>query len=55
MFLPKLTREAQKHLDKGYGNFVRGQLKHYDVQFDESEYTGSGTLLLKKVLQAGKG
>ncbi|RDL33702.1 Uncharacterized protein BP5553_08070 [Venustampulla echinocandica] len=35
-------------------NFVRGQLKHYGVQFDESEISGNGTLLMKKVLQAGK-
>ncbi len=39
----------------GYsGSFVRGQLKHYGVEFDEKEISGNGTHLIKKVLQAGK-
>jgi hypothetical protein len=55
MFLPKLTSDGRKKIDGTYrDNFVRGQLKHYGVQFDESEISGNGTLLLKKVLQAGK-
>ncbi|KAH8590158.1 hypothetical protein B0O99DRAFT_521816 [Bisporella sp. PMI_857] len=55
MFLPKLTPEGRRQLDAGYSdNFVRGQLKHYGVSFDESEISGNGTLLMKKVLQAGK-
>ncbi|EPE29789.1 AT hook motif family protein [Glarea lozoyensis ATCC 20868] len=55
MFLPKLTAEANKKLKEGRsGNFVRGQLKHYGVKFDESEMSGNGTPLMKKVLQAGK-
>jgi hypothetical protein len=55
MFLPKLTPEGRRQLNAGYSdNFVRGQLKHYGVQFDESEISGNGTLLMKKVLQAGK-
>lgn len=53
MFLPKLTPEGRRLLDRSYG-FVRGQLKHYGVQYDESEISGNGTLLLKKMLQAGK-
>jgi hypothetical protein len=55
MFLPKLTPEGRRQLNADYsGNFVRGQLKHYGVQFDESEISGNGTLLMKKVLRAGK-
>lgn len=55
MFLPKVTPEGRRKLNAGYSdNFVRGQLKHYGVQFDESEISGNGTLLMKKVLQAGK-
>jgi hypothetical protein len=55
MFLPKLTAKGRRQLNAGYSdNFVRGQLKHYGVQFDESEISGNGTLLMKKVLQSGK-
>ena len=55
MFLPKLTPEGRKCLNAGYSDyFVRGQLKHYGILFDEREFSGNGTLLLKKVLQAGK-
>jgi hypothetical protein len=55
MFLPKLTPEGRRQLNAGYSDeFVRGQLKHYGVQFDESEISGNGTLLMKKALQAGK-
>jgi hypothetical protein len=55
MFLPRLTPEGRRQLNAGYSDyFVRGQLKHYGVQFDESEISGNGTLLMKKVLQAGK-
>ncbi|KAI0905873.1 hypothetical protein F4823DRAFT_113292 [Ustulina deusta] len=54
-FLPKLTPEGNKYIRDSYGgDFVRSQLKHYGVAFDEKEFTGNGTLLLKKVLQAGK-
>lgn len=53
MFLPKLTPEASKRLDREY-DFVRSQLRHYDVEFDEAQFTGQGTLLFKKVLTAGK-
>ena len=55
MFLPSLTAEGQKQIRQSYDdNFVRGQLKHYGVDFDEEEISGCGTLLMKKVLQAGK-
>ncbi|ETS87113.1 hypothetical protein PFICI_00941 [Pestalotiopsis fici W106-1] len=55
MFLPKLTPEANKRLrDSHEDTFVRGQLKHYGVHFEEGEISGNGTLLIKKVLQAGK-
>jgi hypothetical protein len=55
MFLPRLTPEGRRQLYAGYSDyFVRGQLKHYGVQLDESKISGNGTLLMKKVLQAGK-
>ena len=52
MFLPRLTAEANTLLS--VSGFVRGQLQHYGVGYDEQEYSGNGTLLLKKVLRAGK-
>lgn len=53
MFLPGLTREANRVLrDKYY--FVKGQFQHYGVEYDESEFHGNGTNLLKKMLCAGK-
>ncbi|KAE8450780.1 hypothetical protein EG329_005693 [Mollisiaceae sp. DMI_Dod_QoI] len=55
MFLPTLNPEGRKQINARHSDyFVRGQLKHYGVQFDESEISGNGTLLMKKVLQAGK-
>ena len=52
---PSLLPKDAEQLNEGYSdNFVRGQLKHYGVKFDEREISGSGTLLMKKVLQAGK-
>ncbi|KAI0097351.1 hypothetical protein GGR51DRAFT_566558 [Nemania sp. FL0031] len=54
-FLPRLTPQGNKYIRDSYGgDFVRSQLKHYGVAYDEEEFTGNGTLLLKKVLQAGK-
>lgn len=53
MFLPKLSREGQKVLRDNFG-FVRSQLKHYGVQFEEREFFGNGAALMKKALQAGK-
>lgn len=53
MFLPKLSREGQKALRDNSG-FVRSQLKHYGVQFEEREFIGKGTALMKAALQAGK-
>ncbi|KAI1271304.1 hypothetical protein F5Y07DRAFT_383271 [Xylaria sp. FL0933] len=54
-FLPRLTPQGNKYIRDSYGSsFVRSQLKHYGVAFDENELTGNGTLLLKKALQAGK-
>jgi hypothetical protein len=52
MFLPKLTREGKKALDNRH--FVHSQLMHYGVTFEEREFTGNGTTLLKKALQSGK-
>jgi len=53
MFLPRLTPEANK-MFRNHFEFVRCQLKHYGVEFDEGEFTGQGTGLMKKVLLAGK-
>ncbi|KAI4599089.1 hypothetical protein KJ359_002046 [Pestalotiopsis sp. 9143b] len=55
MFLPKVTPEATKKLRHNSGDcFVRAQLKHYGVEFDESEIFGDGHLLMQKVLEEGK-
>ncbi len=53
MFLPRLTPMANKKLRDHY-DFVKCQLKHYDIEYDERELTGNGTKLLKKMLVAGK-
>lgn len=53
MFLPRLTPEATRLL-REHRYFVRAQLQHYGVDFDEQEFSGNGTHLLKKSLQAGK-
>lgn len=53
MFLPRLSREGKRAL-KGNDQFVRCQLKHYDIQFTEGEYSGHGTQLLQKVLRKGR-
>lgn len=55
MFLPRLTAEANTLLQRHYrDSFVCGQLQHYGVDYDEKDISGNGTLLLKKVLKAGK-
>jgi hypothetical protein len=55
MFLPKLAPEGRKKLNEvSSDHFVRGQLKHYGLQFDESEMPGNGSVLMKEVLQAGE-
>ncbi|PWY65546.1 hypothetical protein BO83DRAFT_401997 [Aspergillus eucalypticola CBS 122712] len=53
IFLPKLSREGQKIL-RDRTDFVRSQLQHYGVPFEESQLSRNGTQLMKKVLQEGK-
>ena len=53
MFLPKLTYQAQS-LFRSNPGLVRSQLRHYGVQFDENNFAGRGTVLLKKVLEQGQ-
>ncbi|RAH52098.1 hypothetical protein BO85DRAFT_508115 [Aspergillus piperis CBS 112811] len=53
LFLPKLSREGQKIL-RDRTDFVRSQLQHYGVPFEEDQLSGNGTQLMKKVLQEGK-
>lgn len=53
MFLPKLSREGQKAIRDNL-SFVCCQLNHYGVQFEEKEFSGNGTALMKKVPQEGK-
>ncbi|OJZ82668.1 hypothetical protein ASPFODRAFT_63855 [Aspergillus luchuensis CBS 106.47] len=53
MFIPKLSREGQKIL-RDHTDFVRSQLQHYGVPFEEDQLSGNGTQLMKKVLQEGK-
>lgn len=59
MFLPRLIPEANKFIRDSYSmtrgnNFVRGQLQHYGVDYEEREFTVNGTRLLKKALEMGK-
>ncbi|OJJ03245.1 hypothetical protein ASPVEDRAFT_72968 [Aspergillus versicolor CBS 583.65] len=53
MFLPKITPEGNEQL-RDCRNFVRDQLQHYGVSFDESQFSGNGMMLLKRCLEAGK-
>ncbi|CAI7573761.1 unnamed protein product [Penicillium pancosmium] len=53
LFLPKLTPDGQEVLC-GEPNFVRSQLNHYDVQFEEREFVGNDTALMKAALKSGK-
>lgn len=53
MFLPKLTYQAQT-LFRSNPGLVRSQLRHYGVPFDENNFAGRGTVLLKKVLEQGQ-
>ncbi|KAI1171158.1 hypothetical protein F4777DRAFT_566514 [Nemania sp. FL0916] len=66
-FLPELTPAGQEYLSTprylggqtylrhNYEDwFVRCQLKHYGVPFNEADIAGNGTLLLQKALEAGR-
>ncbi|BCS29427.1 uncharacterized protein APUU_70997A [Aspergillus puulaauensis] len=50
---PRSHLKGKKQL-RDSPNFVRGQLQHYGVSFDESQLSGNGTMLLKRFLEAGK-
>ncbi|KAJ6007374.1 hypothetical protein N7540_011350 [Penicillium herquei] len=52
MFLPKVTSAGKKALKNP--DFVRAQLKHYGVEFDESDISGDGLEYLKTSIEAGK-
>ncbi len=52
-FLPRLTAKANELL-RDNCNFVRGQLQHYGVAYDEKKFSGNGTVLLKKALECGQ-
>lgn len=51
-FLPRLSPEANRLLRRHH-NFVRSQLIHYGVEFNDKNLTGNGTRFLKKALEAG--
>ncbi|KAI1459884.1 hypothetical protein F4805DRAFT_455272 [Annulohypoxylon moriforme] len=53
MFLPTLSLEGRRKLNDHHG-YVRSQLEHYGVDYDEEEFTGQGINLLKKLLRQGK-
>ncbi|KAI0451087.1 hypothetical protein F5B21DRAFT_528199 [Xylaria acuta] len=53
-FLPKLKPQANKLIGYGGDQFVRGQLKYYDVTFDETELSGNGTVMEKYFLIFGE-
>ncbi|KAK4231842.1 hypothetical protein QBC38DRAFT_495117 [Podospora fimiseda] len=52
MFLPSTSDKGKQKLSQV--DFVRSQFIHYGVQFDEKQFSGKGTLLLRKMLRAGK-
>ncbi|RAL03346.1 uncharacterized protein BO80DRAFT_350508 [Aspergillus ibericus CBS 121593] len=52
MFLPVRNRDGMDVM-RANPHFVRSQLQHYGIRFHECEFTGHGTLLLKKVLREG--
>lgn len=55
MFLPRISPLGRQKLNgPNSDNFVRAQLKHYGVAFDESQISGDGSLLMKKALLIGK-
>ncbi|KAI1817397.1 hypothetical protein GGS20DRAFT_533020 [Poronia punctata] len=53
-FLPTSKTAGRNYLRKGGKTWVRGQLRHYGVEYDEGELTGNGRVLLQKVLREGK-
>ncbi|KAI0380266.1 hypothetical protein F5Y04DRAFT_282030 [Hypomontagnella monticulosa] len=53
LFLPGVTQEA-KELVRNNPYFVRGQLRHYGVSYDESELTGDGIDVFKAMLEEGE-
>ncbi|OJJ70404.1 hypothetical protein ASPBRDRAFT_31298 [Aspergillus brasiliensis CBS 101740] len=53
MFVPKLSREGQKML-RDRTDFVLSQLQHYGVPFKESQISGTGERLMRKIIQKGK-
>ncbi|KAI0156527.1 hypothetical protein GGR57DRAFT_511473 [Xylariaceae sp. FL1272] len=55
MFFPTLSEEGKlkiyRHTDD---SFVRSQLKHYGVDYEESEINRKGAVLMRKAIAAGK-
>ncbi|KAJ5107314.1 hypothetical protein N7456_003989 [Penicillium angulare] len=53
MFLPKRSHEGREALER-HPTFIRSQLKHYGVDFNEAEFARSnGSAFMKATLQAG--
>lgn len=55
-FLPELSLDGKFAIDiyEDEDSFVRGQLKHYGVDFDEKDISGDGSRLMQKALRDGK-
>lgn len=53
VFLPTQSSEAKKKLRENR-HFVKGQLTHYGIDYDERTVRGLGTNLLKRQLLEGK-
>ncbi|KAJ5737797.1 uncharacterized protein N7483_002922 [Penicillium malachiteum] len=51
LFLPRTTSAGKKALENP--DFVRAQLTHYGVEFEESDISGNGLELLKTFMKAG--
>lgn len=49
MFVPKFSREGHKAFRDNL-SFVLYQLNHYEVQFEEKDFSGNGTGLMKNIL-----
>ncbi|KAI1262251.1 hypothetical protein F5Y18DRAFT_154372 [Xylariaceae sp. FL1019] len=55
MFFPNLSEEGKEKIYRYKDDsFVRAQLKHYGVEYDESEITRKGAVLMRKAIAAGK-
>jgi hypothetical protein len=53
MFLPTMSEEAKTAVRSEF-HFVRAQLQHYGIEFNQSGFSGNGVAVLKDALGVGK-